>query len=166
MATGGDGYPNVYARGTTQDIMDQVLADYITANTPVSPAIQGRIVCADERGDGPELPGRDPVAHARAGRPARDRIRDGPVATPAVSHSPEDRRAAFGTRPCSIGRVTPQLEATLAGLPTRPGVYLMRDAAGPCSTSARPRTSGPASAPTGSARRRGPGPARSTGSAR
>ena len=45
MATGGDGYPNVYARGTTQDIMDQVLADYITANTPVSPAIQGRIVC-------------------------------------------------------------------------------------------------------------------------
>jgi 2',3'-cyclic-nucleotide 2'-phosphodiesterase (5'-nucleotidase family) len=45
MATGGDGYPNVYARGTTQNIMDQVLADYITANTPVSPAIQGRIVC-------------------------------------------------------------------------------------------------------------------------
>jgi 2',3'-cyclic-nucleotide 2'-phosphodiesterase (5'-nucleotidase family) len=45
MATGGDGYPNVYARGTTQDIMDQVLADYITANTPVSPVIQGRIVC-------------------------------------------------------------------------------------------------------------------------
>ncbi len=28
------------------------------------------------------------------------------------------------------GRVTPQLEATLAGLPTRPGVYLMRDARG------------------------------------
>ena len=45
MATGGDGYPNVYARGTTQDLMDQVLADYITANTPVSPAIQGRIKC-------------------------------------------------------------------------------------------------------------------------
>ena len=45
MATGGDGYPNVYARGTTQNLMDQVLADYITANTPVSPAIQGRIVC-------------------------------------------------------------------------------------------------------------------------
>lgn len=47
MATGGDGYPNVYARGTTQGIMDQVLADYITANTPISPAIQGRIVCTD-----------------------------------------------------------------------------------------------------------------------
>jgi 2',3'-cyclic-nucleotide 2'-phosphodiesterase (5'-nucleotidase family) len=45
MATGGDGYPNVYARGTTQNLMDQVLADYLTANTPVSPAIQGRIVC-------------------------------------------------------------------------------------------------------------------------
>jgi 2',3'-cyclic-nucleotide 2'-phosphodiesterase (5'-nucleotidase family)/predicted AlkP superfamily phosphohydrolase/phosphomutase len=45
MATGGDGYPNLYSRGTTQNIMDQVLADYITANTPVSPAIQGRIVC-------------------------------------------------------------------------------------------------------------------------
>jgi 2',3'-cyclic-nucleotide 2'-phosphodiesterase (5'-nucleotidase family)/predicted AlkP superfamily phosphohydrolase/phosphomutase len=45
MATGGDGYPNVYARGTTQGIMDQVLADYLTNNTPVSPSIQGRIVC-------------------------------------------------------------------------------------------------------------------------
>ncbi len=45
MATGGDGHPNVYSRGTTQNIMDQVLADYITANTPISPSIQGRIVC-------------------------------------------------------------------------------------------------------------------------
>ncbi len=45
MANGGDGYPNVYARGTTQNIMDQVLADYIAANTPVSPSYQGRIVC-------------------------------------------------------------------------------------------------------------------------
>jgi 2',3'-cyclic-nucleotide 2'-phosphodiesterase (5'-nucleotidase family) len=45
MATGGDGYPYVYTRGTTQDIMDQVLADYITAHTPLAPAIQGRIVC-------------------------------------------------------------------------------------------------------------------------
>ncbi len=45
MATGGDGYPNVYARGTTQNIMDQVLADYITANTPLAPALQGRITC-------------------------------------------------------------------------------------------------------------------------
>jgi 2',3'-cyclic-nucleotide 2'-phosphodiesterase (5'-nucleotidase family) len=45
MASGGDGYPNVYASGTTQNLMDQVLADYIGANTPVSPAIQGRITC-------------------------------------------------------------------------------------------------------------------------
>ena len=50
MATGGDGYPNVYSRGTTQNIMDQVLADYIAANSPVSPAIQGRIVCTDANG--------------------------------------------------------------------------------------------------------------------
>ena len=55
MATGGDGYPNVYARGTTQNLMDQVLADYITANTPVSPGIQGRIVCTDSN------PGIDPA---------------------------------------------------------------------------------------------------------
>ncbi len=45
MASGGDGYPVVTSRITTQDFMDEVLADYITANTPVSPAIQGRIVC-------------------------------------------------------------------------------------------------------------------------
>lgn len=47
MALGGDGYPNVYARGTTQAIMDQVVADYITANTPLSPVLQGRVVCFD-----------------------------------------------------------------------------------------------------------------------
>ncbi|MFL5801138.1 MAG: hypothetical protein ACJ8CR_05275, partial [Roseiflexaceae bacterium] len=45
MVSGGDGYPNFFARSTTRDIMDQVLADYITANSPVSPAIQGRVVC-------------------------------------------------------------------------------------------------------------------------
>jgi 2',3'-cyclic-nucleotide 2'-phosphodiesterase (5'-nucleotidase family) len=45
MATGGDGYPVVFARGTTQDVMDQVVADYITAHTPLAPSIQGRIVC-------------------------------------------------------------------------------------------------------------------------
>ena len=45
MATGGDGYPNLYARGTTQNIMDQVVADYITAHSPLAPALQGRIVC-------------------------------------------------------------------------------------------------------------------------
>jgi 2',3'-cyclic-nucleotide 2'-phosphodiesterase (5'-nucleotidase family) len=45
MAYGGDGYPNVSSKMTTQDTMDQVFADHITANTPLSPAIQGRIVC-------------------------------------------------------------------------------------------------------------------------
>jgi 2',3'-cyclic-nucleotide 2'-phosphodiesterase (5'-nucleotidase family) len=47
MATGGDGYPNFYSAGRvfTLDYMDEVLADFIAANTPVSPAIQGRIVC-------------------------------------------------------------------------------------------------------------------------
>ncbi len=45
MGYGGDGYPNVATRMTTQNYMDQVLADYITARTPVSPAIQGRIAC-------------------------------------------------------------------------------------------------------------------------
>lgn len=45
MAAGGDGYPVVTSRITTQDIMDEVLADYIAANTPLSPAIQGRIAC-------------------------------------------------------------------------------------------------------------------------
>jgi len=45
MAAGGDGYPFFTPRATTQDIMDQVLADYITAQGTLSPAIQGRIVC-------------------------------------------------------------------------------------------------------------------------
>lgn len=45
VAYGGDGYPNVASRMTTQNIMDQVLADYITANSPISPTIQGRIQC-------------------------------------------------------------------------------------------------------------------------
>jgi 2',3'-cyclic-nucleotide 2'-phosphodiesterase (5'-nucleotidase family)/predicted AlkP superfamily phosphohydrolase/phosphomutase len=47
MSSGGDSYPNFFARHTTQDIMDQVLADYVTANTPISPTIQDRIVCTD-----------------------------------------------------------------------------------------------------------------------
>lgn len=47
MSTGGDGYPNFFSRATTQDLMDQVVADYITASSPISPAIQGRIKCVD-----------------------------------------------------------------------------------------------------------------------
>lgn len=45
MANGGDGYPNLASRMVTRDIMDSVVADYITANSPISPAIQGRIAC-------------------------------------------------------------------------------------------------------------------------
>jgi 2',3'-cyclic-nucleotide 2'-phosphodiesterase (5'-nucleotidase family) len=45
MVNGGDGYPNFFSRSTSRDIMDQVLADYVTANSPIGPAIQGRIVC-------------------------------------------------------------------------------------------------------------------------
>lgn len=45
MANGGDGYPAVVTRGSLRDILDEVLADYITANTPVNPALQGRITC-------------------------------------------------------------------------------------------------------------------------
>ncbi len=45
MGNGGDGYPNVASRMVTREIMDQVLADHIAANSPISPAIQGRIVC-------------------------------------------------------------------------------------------------------------------------
>jgi hypothetical protein len=47
MASGGDFYPNFFSRAASQDIMDQVLADHVTANTPLSPAIQGRIKCFD-----------------------------------------------------------------------------------------------------------------------
>ena len=45
MAAGGDGYPNVAARAHSREIMDQTVADYITANSPLAPTIQGRIVC-------------------------------------------------------------------------------------------------------------------------
>jgi 2',3'-cyclic-nucleotide 2'-phosphodiesterase (5'-nucleotidase family) len=45
MSAGGDGYPNFFSRATTQDLMDQVVADSITASSPISPVIQGRITC-------------------------------------------------------------------------------------------------------------------------
>jgi len=50
MAQGGDGYPNVYGRVLTQNLMDQDVADWIAANSPISPAIQGRIACTDTNG--------------------------------------------------------------------------------------------------------------------
>jgi 2',3'-cyclic-nucleotide 2'-phosphodiesterase (5'-nucleotidase family) len=46
MAFGGDGYPNFALRqvsdGTT---LEAALANYVTANTPISPEIEGRITC-------------------------------------------------------------------------------------------------------------------------
>ena len=47
LAAGGDGYPNVLDRSTTRELMDQVLADFVTATSPISPSIQGRVVCSD-----------------------------------------------------------------------------------------------------------------------
>jgi 2',3'-cyclic-nucleotide 2'-phosphodiesterase (5'-nucleotidase family) len=45
MGFGGDGYQNLSARMVTREIMDQVLADYVAAGSPISPSVQGRIVC-------------------------------------------------------------------------------------------------------------------------
>jgi 2',3'-cyclic-nucleotide 2'-phosphodiesterase (5'-nucleotidase family) len=45
MVGGGDNYPNFASRATSRDIMEQDLADYITAAGTISPTIQGRIVC-------------------------------------------------------------------------------------------------------------------------
>jgi 2',3'-cyclic-nucleotide 2'-phosphodiesterase (5'-nucleotidase family)/predicted AlkP superfamily phosphohydrolase/phosphomutase len=51
IASGGDGYQAVTSKPTyaTQNIMDQVLADYVTANSPISPRVlgptDGRINC-------------------------------------------------------------------------------------------------------------------------
>jgi hypothetical protein len=47
MADGGDGYPVFRPRMTTRDIMDQALANYVTAASPLSAPLQNRIVCAD-----------------------------------------------------------------------------------------------------------------------
>src|SRR5262249_48048063 len=40
MATGGDGYPVFFSRATTQNTMDQVVADWISSVSPISPLIQ------------------------------------------------------------------------------------------------------------------------------
>lgn len=54
MANGGDGYPFFTPRVTTQDIMEQVVADYVTASSPLTPVVKafpnGRINCADGNG--------------------------------------------------------------------------------------------------------------------
>jgi len=45
MASGGDGYPNVFSRIVTRNVMDQDVEAHIMANSPISPSIQSRIVC-------------------------------------------------------------------------------------------------------------------------
>lgn len=61
MTSGGDGYPNFFSRATTQEIMEQVLANYVTANSPISPTIQGRIHCTDPNpGSGNDCPAGSP----------------------------------------------------------------------------------------------------------
>ena len=45
MASGADGYPADIGSAVTRELLDQVTAAYVTANTPISPAIQGRITC-------------------------------------------------------------------------------------------------------------------------
>lgn len=46
LAGGGDGYPVFTSRTTVHDHADRTVAAWIIANTPLSPAIQGRIVQA------------------------------------------------------------------------------------------------------------------------
>jgi len=46
MAGGGDGYPNFGGRAIAGERLDQVLIDYVTLHSPITPAIQGRITCA------------------------------------------------------------------------------------------------------------------------
>jgi 2',3'-cyclic-nucleotide 2'-phosphodiesterase (5'-nucleotidase family) len=54
MSAGGDGYPNFSSRATTQEVMDEVVADYVAANSPLAPSVKaapdGRINCADSNG--------------------------------------------------------------------------------------------------------------------
>jgi len=39
------GYPNFSSRMGTQKFMEQMTAEYVASNSPIPPAIQGRIVC-------------------------------------------------------------------------------------------------------------------------
>ena len=81
-ASGGDGYPNFASRQTTQDIMEQVTADYITAHSPLTPFVKA----APDEGStartatacrcvGPQLPDVGSVSvRTRAGGPPRTAV--------------------------------------------------------------------------------------------
>jgi 2',3'-cyclic-nucleotide 2'-phosphodiesterase (5'-nucleotidase family) len=45
MVSGGDGYPNFFSRSVTRNIMVNDVSDWISANSPLSPDLQGRITC-------------------------------------------------------------------------------------------------------------------------
>ena len=47
MASGGDGYPVDIGVAVTRELLDQVVAEYVAANSPLSPTIDGRITCVD-----------------------------------------------------------------------------------------------------------------------
>ena len=54
LAGGGDGYPVFTGRTTSGQLMDQAVADWIGANSPINPVVRafpnGRINCADTNG--------------------------------------------------------------------------------------------------------------------
>ena len=45
IASGGDGYPDFTARLVYHQRDDVVVAEYLFANDPIAPALEGRIVC-------------------------------------------------------------------------------------------------------------------------
>ena len=50
MSSGGDGYPVDIGSATTRELLDQVVSDYVSGNTPISPIINGRITCTASGG--------------------------------------------------------------------------------------------------------------------
>ena len=56
MAAGGDGYnnapplPSLYVFTSKGELMEEVVRNYIGANTPISPSSQGRVMCTDSNG--------------------------------------------------------------------------------------------------------------------
>ena len=46
-SSGGDGYPADIGSAATRELLDKVVAEYIAANTPITPMIDGRITCTD-----------------------------------------------------------------------------------------------------------------------
>ena len=50
MASGGDSYPVLIDRAVTRELMDQVVEAFVGDNSPISPVIQGRIICTTTGG--------------------------------------------------------------------------------------------------------------------